>query len=298
MIRFLHISGKTLSMVGAVAGIVGAIAPLIVFVLQGQRKELTYEVVSESRIVDLQDPLLAQVEVSYAGKKLSRLVSLSIRITNTGNVAISRPDFDRHAILAFGDHATILQAQVLDQNPPNLNPTFENRGNDLLIAPTLLNAADRFTIQTFVTGDYDPPILDARILGIKKPAKLPGPDEVRWQKGTVKGVIAALMLLAYAYFGSLLGGIVLRKRVFRRRPVISMAPVTASLIAIIAAIGGALLVRDFSRELNLDGRGFPIETITLAGVGFAVVIFMLNQVRLVRRERAAEESGERNTQKQ
>lgn len=240
----------------------------------------------------MQDPLLAQVEVSYAGKKLSRLVSLSIRITNTGNVAISRPDFDRHAILAFGDHATILQAQVLDQNPPNLNPIFENRGNHLLIAPTLLNAGDRFTMQTFVIGDYSPPTLDARILGIKKPTKLPGPDEMRWKKGAVKGVIAALMLLAYAYFGSLLGGLVLRKR-----PFIAMAPVTVFVIAIIAAIGGAFLVRDFSRELNLDRRGLPIETMTLLGLGLAVVIFMLNQVRLVRRERVAEESGETNTQK-
>lgn len=298
MTRLLHISGKTLTVVGAVAGIIGAIAPLVVLVLQGQRKELTYEVVSESQIVDLRDPLLSRVEISYAGKKLSRLVSLSIRIANTGNAPITRSDFDRHAILAFGDRAIILQAQVVDQSPPNLSPIFENRGNHLLIAPTLLNAGDRFTIQTFVTGHYDPPTLDARILGVKKPIKLPGPDELRWKKELVKGGIAVLMLLAYAYFGSLLGGIVLRRRVLRTSPVISMAPVTVFIIATIAAIAGALLLRDISRELNLDGRGFPVETITLVGLGFAVVVFMLNQVRLVRRERAAEESAEAATRKQ
>lgn len=294
MNRPLHISPKTLSRVGVIAAAVGGIiVPVIIFVLQGQRKELTYEVGSESRIVDLQDPLLAQVEVSYGGKKLSRLVSFSIRITNSGNVPISRPDFDRHAILAFGGHATILQAQVLDQSPPNLNPIFENRGNHLLIAPPLLNPEDRFTIQAFVTGESNSPTLDARILGINKPNKLPGPEELRWRKVAVKGAIAALMLLAYAYFASLLGGLFLRKG-----SVISMAPFAASLVAIIAVIGGALLVKDISRELNLDARGFPTETITILGLGLAIVIFMWNQVSLVRRERAAKGSGEGNTHEQ
>jgi len=145
--------------------LIGLVMVLLPYMLPA-KKELSYEILSESRIVDLDAPPVKGLAASYHGAPLSKLSSLLIRIVNTGKIPIDTDSFDTDLWIPFGENAKVLHFNVTNRSPDNLVPDAVFDEGNLVIKPLFLNPGDEFTVNLFVAGEYETPILEGKIGGV------------------------------------------------------------------------------------------------------------------------------------
>lgn len=142
---------------------------------QLQRKKLSYEVITKVKLLEVLDKFKDRLEVSFELKPVQELYVIQLKLTNTGNAPIKPDDYHRPISIGFGQNATVLSYEVLDERPSNLDVNVRRIHPNsvkyqILVEPTLLNTDDSFTIETLVTKLEDINI-DARIVGIKNITK-------------------------------------------------------------------------------------------------------------------------------
>jgi hypothetical protein len=193
--------------------IIPLIGLAIVFLpyIESKKKELSYEILSESSIVDSDDPALKDVTVSFKGMSLSKLTAVSMRIANTGNIPITAESFESDLWIHFGEDAQIVSFDVSSQSRENLRPTGVFDKGNLLINPFLLNPNDEFACTVFVAGDYEPLALEGRISGITTFRKLEKKFETikirkRWMLKVSSGAAYVFIILMYGFLGGVFAG--------------------------------------------------------------------------------------------
>lgn len=132
------------------------------------RPALSYRLLS-ARVVNVDQGVEDRISVLYDDKAVTDVRLLDLRVENTGTAAITADAFETPLSIALGEGARVLnQPSVGKTVPPELQPHVSVEGQDLVIAPLLLNAGDSFEVTALVSQLSDGNCLRARIAGVPK----------------------------------------------------------------------------------------------------------------------------------
>lgn len=139
-----------------------------IFLKEKKKKELSYEVLSNSNIITVQDEFKDDVEVTFKGKKINNLWLILVKFTNTGNTPIESKDFDRPISLIIEKNSKIFHFEYSSLIPSDLPIQLDSKENAVVISPLLLNMNDSFVIQLITAGESPRFSVNTRISGIEK----------------------------------------------------------------------------------------------------------------------------------
>ena len=154
-------------LLGFLAVIVAIAVPLIIYYLQKSKKQLSYEIISNTQLVGVENEIKDRITILYDEKKVVNVHLISIRFVNDGNQPISVDDFAMPINVKLGSGTNILTCEVLEQSPNELNASIIKMEDSVKIQPLLLNSNDNFTLNILL-NDYDESLyITTRIKGIK-----------------------------------------------------------------------------------------------------------------------------------
>jgi len=152
--------------ISLVVSILALVIPIVLTIVQEDNKELTYQIVSESTIVNLSDSVFQEIEVRYKGQPVKKLNVTTAKIINSGDLPIRPAEYDSPLTINFDQEAELLRAIVVEKVPKYLQIEIIEEKKGVQIKPTLLNVGDSFTLQLMSKGNYDRIDLSARIADI------------------------------------------------------------------------------------------------------------------------------------
>ena len=154
------------SVISAIATVISLFIPFIILYFSSRAtKELTVETVSISVPVDLSDPRLSSLKLTYKNVSVDRLTVATIEVDD-GSQPIEQKDFERPVTLRFQNPADVLAATLSGKHPDDLHPTITTDSNGISITPLLLNPGDKFRITVQTRGIFTEPKIEARISGL------------------------------------------------------------------------------------------------------------------------------------
>jgi hypothetical protein len=131
-------------------------------------KAVSYEVVSQTPLVSLQDSAARQLQVLYNGQPVADVSLIVLRVQNTGNEPIPTVDYEKPITFQFGEGAQVLSAEITEMTPPNLGASVRLTPNSVELAPTLLNSEDTLLVKALISGSAIKVTADARIVGVRE----------------------------------------------------------------------------------------------------------------------------------
>lgn len=147
--------------------IIAAIVAIAIYRRQST-KELAYEIISNSPVISVEAGLKGKAQVLYNGRSISDARLVVLRIWNAGSLAVTVSDYDVPITLSFGKVAEILDFEILDATPNNLQVSFKQDGQNLVLEPVLLNSQDSIRIKILLTQFSNIFNVNARIVGVKQ----------------------------------------------------------------------------------------------------------------------------------
>jgi hypothetical protein len=137
-------------------GVIFAILiPLLFYLLDKKRKEISYEILSNIPLLSVQKDIIDKLQVFYYNKPVDSVRVLNIKICNTGNVAIKSEDFDQSnpIELDFGQKSRLLDVEVLGTSPQNLRSRIKLSVDQrsIKLEPLLLNAKDYLKLKILIS---------------------------------------------------------------------------------------------------------------------------------------------------
>jgi len=141
--------------IGAIFGLAAIILSLIFWWTDRQRRELSYQVVSNTPLISVkeEEELKGRLEVMFdkqAAQNLN-LNSVIVKVINSGNVPIGEDDYYGHPIeFRFGENAEVLTASVVKTEPVDFDAKAEPSGTKALLQPVLFNKGQSITIKMLV----------------------------------------------------------------------------------------------------------------------------------------------------
>lgn len=147
--------------------IVGVIIPIILCIVQAKRKSIKITQVSSAPLVTINDRFVDNLEVTYKGKKIENATTIVLRITNSGNQAITKNDFEESIIIMFNHNAKIIKAEVLYTRPTNIKPNILIEEDVIELKPLLINPKDIIEISAIVSSFEEYIEIGGRIKDIK-----------------------------------------------------------------------------------------------------------------------------------
>ncbi|MBY8062107.1 hypothetical protein KW465_21020 [Vibrio fluvialis] len=119
----------------------------------------------------------SKLTTSFDGVKLDSAYLSRILIANTGQVPISRNDFDSDVIINLGDNTGILGVRVDESTPLNLTVNYEFDKGLVSFQGLLLNPQDQFVLEILSTQRPKLESVNSRISGVAKPQKMDFSEE-------------------------------------------------------------------------------------------------------------------------
>ena len=153
---------------GAVLALVAIAISVALYFAQRQRKDVTYELLSNTPLLTLREKGLGQLQLTYNGVPVDNPRLAVIRLTNSGNMAIATADYERPISFAFGEGSTVLSSAITATCPDNLTVSVETRDNLVVLQPALLNPRDSLTLKLLVSGEERDLRADGRIHGVHR----------------------------------------------------------------------------------------------------------------------------------
>jgi len=153
--------------VAIIAILVGVAVAIIVYLMQRQRKELSYDIISSTPLLSHEEEVKGKLQISFEGKPVEKVQLVLVRIANSGNVPIEAKDYERQINFSFGESAQVLAAEVAEVEPRSLEVPPNVEGKKVVLPRILMNKGDSFTVKMLVNG-YKGLDVDGRIAGIKE----------------------------------------------------------------------------------------------------------------------------------
>lgn len=164
--------------IGFAALIVG-VASLLLTRKQVQKKELAYDVIVDTKLLETSALLEDRVQILFDRSPVRDVSIILIRIWNSGNQTILRDDFEAPILFSFGN-ARLLSAEVIAKVPSGLSPVLKRR-DSLALEPLLLNRGDAFIVKVLLTDHRDKIDVEARVAGVKGVCKRPYDMRLVWR---------------------------------------------------------------------------------------------------------------------
>jgi hypothetical protein len=246
------------SAVSAVAAVAALFLPLLLFVFGRDMKELTVETVSSAILVDLSNPMLSSLRLTYKDQSVSRLSVATIEVRNSGTRTIERSDFELPIVLRFQNPLDVLAVTLNEKSPHDLKPLISSDGSGISIAPLLLNPGDQFRMTIQLRGDFNEPEVEARISGVPTISR----KIFRSSDPTRRGILllASGIVTSWVYFYIAL----FSSDTFRLRRSFTLMPIPENLVVVLAlGFGSAALYALGAKTLELS----HLQTLSWAAVG-------------------------------
>jgi hypothetical protein len=140
-----------------------------VFFLQRQRKLLSYEIITENRLLTINEEILGNIKILYNEHPVKNISLLVIKVFNAGNIAIPIIDYENETPISLnlGALTKILSSAIIEVNPKHLPAKIEIKDNQILILPCLLNSTDSITLKLLLSDFKDEINFVSRISGVK-----------------------------------------------------------------------------------------------------------------------------------
>ncbi len=150
-----------------ILGLIAILVTIYLFWLQQKRKQITYDLVFNDQLLKVYDGVKDNLEILFKGSKVDGLHLVVIRLSNSGNVPILQSDFTAPVIFSLGPTANIVEAQVIETSPPNLQVNLDVMSPNIAINPILLNPGDFIDIKVLATK-CESVNAQCRIVGVKQ----------------------------------------------------------------------------------------------------------------------------------
>lgn len=140
------------------------------------RRELSYQVASQTPLVSISPDAGDDIVVFFQGKPVTNVFVSTIVLLNTGGSIITSEDFDRNTPIEFvvGSNADILSASVFSTIPNGLVVSLRQEGKSIFIDPVLLNPGGEIRFKVITIGDSDAIAVKSSISGINAIRQITG----------------------------------------------------------------------------------------------------------------------------
>jgi hypothetical protein len=127
-----------------------------------RRKQLSYEILSNTPLISVQDELKGKIRILFADQPVSDVHLVLVKIVNSGDIAIRSADYEGRLAVLLDPEVQILMAEIAEMNPRNLDwRTKSNDGpqplidrferNAVMLRPVLLNKRDYVIVKMLVS---------------------------------------------------------------------------------------------------------------------------------------------------
>jgi hypothetical protein len=185
------------AIISALATVAALVVALIPFLVGRDTKQLSVETITTAKVVDLSDPALSSLKLTYKDVEVSKLSSATIEIRNSGTRPIERTDFELPLVLRLPNTGDVFSATLSRQTPEYLAPVITSDGTTVSIAPLLLNPDDNFRLSIAIRGEINEPRVEARISGTTISRTTYPSDDNKWY---LIAVIISAIAMTYLYF--------------------------------------------------------------------------------------------------
>lgn len=135
--------GIFIALIGVVASVV---VPVSIHFKEKKKKILTFEVVQNLSVINVNDKLKDKIEIKYANKLVTNLFFLTARIRNNGNVSIKKSDIISPINISFKEK--FIECIVIEKNPEGIKENLIiNNNQSVDCSFNLLNPRESFTLQ-------------------------------------------------------------------------------------------------------------------------------------------------------
>jgi len=152
--------------------IAAIVVSVIIYLKQRQRRSLSYEIVSATPLLSVEEDIKKDLQISYKGKPVEQVHLVMIKILNSGSLPIPSKDYEQPITLSFGNQTKILTAEIAETNPDSLEASIDASDRHAILVPALLNQKDFITIKMLVTKYRSEPNVSGRIIGVKEIRKV------------------------------------------------------------------------------------------------------------------------------
>lgn len=170
--------------------------PVGEYLIKRRRKRLSLEVISESVVASVQKGAAQEIQIYFRKEPINNVHLLVLRLFNSGNVPITKDDYDESVSIGFGDSASLLTGEKTGASPLNLDVSWKIRENSFVISPLLLNQGDEMIFNCLVAGYLaDNLKVDTRIVGVKEVERIDNRTRVRRAKNRQGLLFGAIMII-------------------------------------------------------------------------------------------------------
>ena len=154
---------------GAILAFVAVGISIVIYLLQKQRKNIEYDVLSSTPVLTELEEGIGTIQLVFNGVPVANPRLVVIRLINCGNLPIKSDDYEKPISFIFLDEENcILSAVLTEKSPDNLEISLSYKKNTVTLEPALLNPQDSLDIKLLVSGKKCPIKVDARICGVHK----------------------------------------------------------------------------------------------------------------------------------
>lgn len=147
-------------------------------------KGLQFKKVSKVALgVTEDDAVQSDIGLTVDGAPVSNPYLTTLVLKNTGNIPISKDDYDVPISIVVQNEPTIILMRY-EHIPEEMHTKVTHTDKELLIAPTLMNPSDMVVIEVFTQGGMPDFEIEGHIEGIRKIYTEEGWQDRRWSKST------------------------------------------------------------------------------------------------------------------
>lgn len=160
---------------------IGIGVTVLIALSQQKRRDFSYYITSNENILSVSDDIKVRMAITFDNKPIKNLNLIVVRFKNTGNVSITTKDYEYPIGISFGENSVVLSAEVINQEPKNLNVTVKNnplnqststlKCDYVSVNPLMLNSGDFYELKILVS-EFKKVNVDARIVEVKKIRKI------------------------------------------------------------------------------------------------------------------------------
>lgn len=130
------------------------------------RKDLSY---SREIWPLIEDSVGSRLRVHFNNQPVENVAIVVVHLSYKGNEPIRREDYEQVLTFDFDASSRVLDAEVLDTKPTNMNPVVTSESDTRVrLEPVLFNDGNRMTIKMLVENGRKVPDVDGRIAGVSQ----------------------------------------------------------------------------------------------------------------------------------
>jgi hypothetical protein len=148
--------------------IVTIIVALVIYLLQKQKKILSFKIFTNTSLLSVQEEIKKDIEILYKGNPVKQVQLIILKIVSLGNIPIRCDDYDTPITIYLGEKSQILSAEILGKKPDDLKISIKVEGNKIVIQKCLLNQDDMVAVRILATNVCKKLKVQGRIAGVQK----------------------------------------------------------------------------------------------------------------------------------